>query len=89
MTLRMMKTYGVENVRGSTYASETLSWDEHLEIMCHFCFMEHKCRTCGNSHQTYLCESDKTIDGRCLLCGRTNHGTNRYFAKSDCYVFEI
>lgn len=90
MTLRMMKTYGMDNVRGSTYSSETLSWEEHLQIFGHFWFMDHKCRICGLlSHPTHSCNSDRTFDGCCLACGRTSHGANQCYAKSDCYGFEI
>lgn len=54
-TLRYMKKYGVNNVRGADYCSVNLTKEQLKEISNHFCADEGNCYSCEGNHYTSDC----------------------------------
>jgi predicted GIY-YIG superfamily endonuclease len=85
-TFKMMKIYGIENVRGGSFCQVVLS-QHNINTLNQILFdVSNKCYTCGStSHYTLNCRNKLNVDGKCN-CITSQFSKHR---KSKCLLTSI
>ena len=96
VTLNLMRTHGMHNVRGASYVDVNLSQEQKDDISIHLATASDSCFRCGaRDHFAARCEfhgeqrgpflSNNRVNEslRCQRCGRTSHSANACFAGTD------
>lgn len=96
-TLRWMKNFGIENVRGSRYCQLTLTSLQKHNIEKDLLEISEKCYVCGGKgHYAKECKNKKEIseslkkpqakkNNNCFRCGRSGHWVRDCYAKTDIH----
>ena len=86
ITLKKMKQFGWENVRGSRWCQIDLRIPPHEiteRISCFFCGDDHLVKNCPRRRQRYNTKPYDRPSDACFRCGHKNHVAANCFAKKD------
>ena len=80
-TLKYMKEYGIDNVRGGSFCSIKLNFNIVSTINRMIKSSTDRCYICNSDdHYAIHCDKTKSFTKKCIRCGRNNHYIN------DCYA---
>ncbi len=83
-TLKYMKQYGIDNVRGGSFCQIKLDDTTIQTITKMINGSTDKCYKCGNNHFAYMCNIKVlTKEDNCNRCNRKGHTEDNCYAKTD------
>jgi len=90
---KYMAKYGIDNVRGGSYVTDTLTEAQHQYLKAEIWAAEDRCTSCGSSsHWAAACRSQKPKEKKphsCYRCGRTGHYANTCYARTHVAGHEL
>lgn len=78
--LEYMEKYGMENVRGGSYANSVLSIEQKTYITRVFNGANDRCYKCNS--EGHFVKQCTTMINNCTRCGRNNHNSDKCYAKT-------
>jgi predicted GIY-YIG superfamily endonuclease len=85
-TKKLMKTHGIDNVRGGTYVTINLDSNQRTLLEKEIRGADNKCFQCGGPHFVKYCPNKyKKLSKKpkCNKCCRTSHTEDNCYAKTD------